>query len=295
MVIDGYPFTSNYFDRDGLRLHYLDEGSGAPVVMLHGNPSWSFYYRNLAQELAKDHRVIVPDHIGCGLSDKPDDDRYAYTLQSRVDDLTALLEHLGIERDITLVVHDWGGMIGMSWAVEHIPQVKRLVVLNTGAFPLPNGKKLPLGLAICRDSPLSSLLVRGFNAFAVAASYVGCKRNPLSPKLRAAYTSPYDSWENRIATQRFVQDIPLHAGDRAWKRVNRTADNLHKLASLPMLICWGMLDFVFDEKFLAEWEKRFPAAEVHRFADCGHYILEDAANEIIPQVRDFLSRHPLAD
>src|SRR3954447_4449252 len=105
-------------DRGGLRLHYLDEGEGEPVVMVHGNPTWSFYYRRLVEALSPSHRVIVPDHIGCGLSDKPDDARYQYTLESRVDDLEGLLDHLGIKGDVTLVVHDWGGMIGFTYAAR---------------------------------------------------------------------------------------------------------------------------------------------------------------------------------
>src|SRR5205823_3246531 len=111
-----------------------------PVVMLHGNPTWSFYYRNLVLSLRDSYRTIVPDHIGCGLSDKPDDSRYRYTLESRVTDLEALLEHLGVTCDITLVVHDWGGMIGLAYAVRHPERIRRLVILNTGAFHLPRTK-----------------------------------------------------------------------------------------------------------------------------------------------------------
>src|SRR5512137_1165151 len=120
-----YPFAGHYLDLDGLRLHYLDEGSGEPVVMLHGNPTWSFYYRNLVLALRDKYRCIVPDHIGCGMSDKPGDDRYDYTLQSRVDDLEALLDSLGVTNGITLVVHDWGGMIGMAYATRHPERIKR--------------------------------------------------------------------------------------------------------------------------------------------------------------------------
>ena len=194
-----YPFNGKCLDIGGLGYHYLDEGAGAPVVMVHGNPSWSFYYRNLVLALRDRYRCIVPDHIGCGLSDKPGDDRYEYTLSRRVDDLELLLETLGITENITLVVHDWGGMIGMAYAVRHPERIARLVILNTGAFHLPKTKPWPLGLRICRDTVLGTLLVRGFNAFSVGASYVGCKRNPMSPELRALYQLPYNSWQSRIA------------------------------------------------------------------------------------------------
>lgn len=285
-----YPFTGKRLDLDNLSYHYLDEGSGEPVVMVHGNPSWSFYYRNLVLALRERYRCIVPDHIGCGLSDKPGDDRYDYTLPRRVDDLEQLLEHLGIRENITLVVHDWGGMIGMAYAVRHPERIKRLVILNTGAFHLPKAKIFPPALDICRNTRLGTLLVRGGNAFSVGASIVGCKRNPMSKELRQLYQLPYDSWQNRIATLRFVQDIPLEPGDRNYDLISQISDNIGRFASLPMLICWGELDFVFDRHFLAEWRQRFPNAEVHSFPDCGHYILEDARDEVVPLIAGFLER-----
>ena len=285
-----YPFKSNYLDLNGLQYHYLDEGQGPTVVMLHGNPSWSFYYRNLVKELSNRFRCIVPDHIGCGLSDKPGDDRYDYTLPQRVDDLEQLLDSLNLPEKMTLVVHDWGGMIGMAWAVRHPERIERLVVLNTGAFPLPKAKPFPLGLRICRDTWLGTLLVRGFNAFSRGAAWVGCKENPMSTELRALYELPYDSWQNRIATLRFVQDIPLQPGDRNYDLICEVADKINQFQSVPMLICWGELDFVFDHHFLAEWQARFPKAELHRFPQAGHYILEDRKDAVIPLISEFMDR-----
>lgn len=285
-----YPFTGHTLDLDGLSYHYLDEGKGEPVVMVHGNPSWSFYYRNLVLALRDRYQCIVPDHIGCGLSDKPGDDRYDYTLSRRVDDLDRLLDHLEITSNVTLVVHDWGGMIGMAYASRHPERIKRLVILNTGAFHLPKEKPLPLGLRICRDTALGTLLVRGFNAFSVGASIVGCKANPMPGELQQAYRAPYDSWANRIATLRFVQDIPLSPGDRGYDLVSAVATGLDRFRSLPMAIFWGELDFVFDRHFLNEWLKRFPEAELHRYPDAGHYILEDKKEEIIPLIAEFLAK-----
>jgi haloalkane dehalogenase len=285
-----YPFKGKRLNIDGLGYHYLDEGAGAPVVMLHGNPSWSFYYRNLVLALRDRYRCIVPDHIGCGLSDKPGDDQYEYTLSRRVDDLELLLDTLGVTKNITLVVHDWGGMIGMAYAIRHPKRIARLVILNTGAFHLPKAKPFPLGLRICRDTVLGTLLIRGFNAFSVGASHVGCKRNPMSPELRSLYQLPYNSWQNRIATLRFVQDIPLSPGDRGYDLVSAVSDGICQFSSLPMLICWGELDFVFDRHFLAEWQQRFPTAELHSYPDCGHYILEDAKEEIVTLISRFLDR-----
>lgn len=285
-----YPFKSNYLDLDGLKYHYLDEGNGPAVVMLHGNPSWSFYYRNLVVELSGRYRCIVPDHIGCGLSDKPRDERYDYTLPQRVDDLERLLDSLELQEPVTLVVHDWGGMIGMAYAVRHPERISRLVILNTGAFPLPKSKPFPLALRLCRDSLLGAFLVLAFNAFSRGAAWVGCKEHPLSAELRALYQLPYDSWQNRIATLRFVQDIPLVKGDRNFELICQVADGIKQFADRPMLICWGEQDFVFDRHFLAEWQARFPQAELHRFPKAGHYILEDRKDAVVPLIAQFLDR-----
>jgi pimeloyl-ACP methyl ester carboxylesterase len=293
MVSDLYPFESHFLDLDGVRLHYLDEGSGDPVVMVHGNPTWSFYYRNLISGLRGSYRTIVPDHVGCGLSDKPDASRYPYSLDRRARDLESLLDHLGLFENITLVVHDWGGMIGMLFASRHPERIKRLVVLNTGAFHLPKAKRFPPSLALVRNTPLGPLLVRGLNAFSLGAARA-CVRRPMSPEVRRGYLAPYDSWANRVAVLKFVQTIPLKPGDAGYDLVTEVENGLDQFRHLPVLICWGMHDFVFDRHFLAEWERHFPEAEVHRFGDAGHYVLEDAGDAILPLVQGFLAAHPLA-
>lgn len=288
-----YPFKSNFLKQGQFKYHYLDEGKGEPVVMLHGNPSWSFYYRNLATELRRGYRVIVPDHMGCGLSDKPTDSLYSFTLKQRVDDLEALLDHLKIKSKITLVLHDWGGMIGMAFATRYPERIARLVFLNTAAFHLPKSKSFPAVLRICRDTEFGAFLVQGFNIFARGAAFVGCKRKRMNPELREAYCSPYDNWQHRVATLRFVQDIPLEPGDYSYDLVTEVQDSLQMFAKLPVCICWGEKDFVFDRQFLEEWRQRFPDAEVHSFPDCGHYILEDAKEEVIPIISKFLADNPL--
>jgi cis-3-alkyl-4-acyloxetan-2-one decarboxylase len=288
VVAELYPFTGHTTELHGHRLHYLDEGTGPPVVMVHGNPTWSFYYRDLVRALRKDRRCIVPDHIGCGRSAKPSLDAYPYTLERRVADLEELLDGLGIRENITLVVHDWGGMIGFAYAVRHPERIARIVVLNTAAFLLPAGKPLPWSLRLIRNTPFGPLLVRGLNAFSRGAARYCCTRRPMSAEVREGYLEPYGSWADRVAVLRFVQDIPLKPGDPSYALVRETQDHLDRLADKPMLVCWGMRDFVFDAQFLAEWERRFPKAEVHRFADAGHYVLEDAAEDVVPLVRRFV-------
>jgi pimeloyl-ACP methyl ester carboxylesterase len=281
------------YDRDGLRLHYIDEGEGQPIVMLHGNPTWSFYYRHLIEDLRDSYRVIVPDHIGCGLSDKPDDTRYHYRLADRVDDLERLLDHLGLDRELTLVMHDWGGIIGMTFAARHPERIARLVVCNTMAFHKPAGKSFPWTLSLFRDTALGSLMARGLNLFVRGTARIGCKHRHLDRAVRDAYAAPYDSWANRIAIHRFVQDIPLRPGDPSFELISRVQDRLSLLEPVPMMIAWGMKDFVFDLPILDEWTRRFPAAEVHRCARAGHLVLEDEREAVTGLVRTFLTAHPV--
>jgi pimeloyl-ACP methyl ester carboxylesterase len=280
-------------DRAGLRLHFLDEGSGEPVVLLHGNPTWSFLYRHLIEALSDSHRVIVPDQIGCGRSDKPDDSRYDYTLASRVDDLELVLDRLGLDRELTLVLHDWGGIIGMTYAARHPERIARLVVANTAAFHKPAGKSFPWVLSLCRDRALGGWLVRGLNLFVRGTTWIGCQERRLSRAERNAYAAAYDSWAHRIAIHRFVQDIPLRPGDRSYELISWVQDRLGLLNAIPMLILWGMRDFVFDAPVLDEWVRRFPAAEVHRFPRAGHLVFEDQRDAINGLVRSFLAAHPL--
>ncbi|KGM53500.1 alpha/beta hydrolase [Lysobacter arseniciresistens ZS79] len=295
-----YPFTPHRFEaRPGIAMSYLDEGprAGEVVVMVHGNPSWSFYWRHLVLGLRDRYRCIVPDHVGMGLSDKPDDaagasPRYDYTLQSRVDDLGALLDHLGISGPVTLAVHDWGGMIGFGWALPHMPQVKRLVILNTAAFPLPAAKPMPWQLSLGRDSKVGGFLIRAFNLFARGAAWLGTERR-LSADVRRGYIAPYNGWRNAISTLRFMQDIPLREGDRAWSLLQAVGDALPRYADRPVFIGWGLKDFVFDRHFLDGFRRALPGAEVHAFEDANHYVLEDRHEELVPAIRRFIDRHPL--
>lgn len=285
-----YPYKSNYMDLNGLKYHYLDEGTGNPVIMLHGNPTWSFYYRSLINKLSPDYRIIVPDHIGCGLSDKPNPKRYDYRLKSRVDDLEALSKHLNLKRKISLVVHDWGGMIGMAFALKHRKIIDRLVIMNTAAFLPPGNKNLPLSLWVVRNiNPLAAVTVLGFNLFSLGALFLASHKG-LSSEVKAGLTAPYNSWKNRVATLKFVQDIPLGPKDPSYQLVKDVDDNLHKMKDIPMLICWGNRDFVFDNDYLEQWRRRFPQAIVHTFANAGHYVLEDETDRIGALVGDFFNK-----
>ena len=295
-----YPFATQRIEvRPGIAMSCLDEGprDGEVVVMLHGNPSWSYYWRHLVLGLRDRYRCIVPDHVGMGLSDKPDDapgsmPNYDYTLQSRIDDLDTLLERLGITGPLTLAVHDWGGMIGFGWALPRMQRVRRLVVLNTAAFPLPSAKPMPWQLSLGRDSRLGGWLIRRFNLFARGAAWLGTERR-LPAAVRKAYIAPYRGWDDAISTLRFMQDIPLREGDRAWPLVAESGHRLHEYADRPAFIGWGLRDFVFDRHFLDGFRRALPGAEVHAFEDAGHYVLEDRHEVLVPAIRAFLDTHPL--
>jgi haloalkane dehalogenase len=303
-----YPFTPKRLEvRPGVAMSYLDEGprDGEVVVMVHGNPSWSYYWRHLVLGLRDRYRCIVPDHVGMGLSDKPDDGggtrppatparragEYDYTLASRVEDLTTLLDRLGIIGPVTLAVHDWGGMIGFGWALSHMPQVERLVILNTAAFPLPAAKPMPWRLSLGRDSTLGAWAIRRFNLFARGASRFGVSR-PMPRAVRDAYDAPYHGWTNAISTIRFMQDIPLREGDRAWPLLEQVGRRLPEFADRPAFIGWGLRDFVFDRHFLEGFRRALPRAEVHAFEDANHYVLEDKHEVLVPAIRRFLEAHP---
>jgi haloalkane dehalogenase len=286
-----YPFTGTWREVNGFRMHVLDEGRGDTVLMLHGNPTWSFFYRNLVLGLRGSHRVIAPDHIGCGLSDKPDEQSYDYTLGRRVDDLATLIDQLDVRGRMTLIVHDWGGMIGMAYAAKYPGKIHRLVLLNTAAFHLPKGKRLPRSLWLCRETVLGELIIRDTGLFtSLLARWAVCR--PMAQRAREAYLWPYRLPEDRTGLLRFVQDIPLRPGDPSYALVSEVQAQLPRFNQLPALILWGEKDFVFDLHFLREWQRLLPAAEVHRFPNAGHYVLEDAGAEILPLIEDFFARRP---
>jgi cis-3-alkyl-4-acyloxetan-2-one decarboxylase len=279
-----YPFESRWFAAPAGRIHYLDEGpkDALPLLMLHGNPTWSFYFRRLVRAFSGSYRCIVPDHLGCGLSDKPR--AWRYDLEGHVENLERLVLDLDLSR-ITLVLHDWGGPIGLGFARRHPERIARLVVSNTAAFP----GKAPLRLRVCRAPGVGPFLVRRLNAFAGLAPRLAVAR-PLSPAAKRGLLHPYRSAADRVAIARFVQDIPLSPRHPSWKELAAIESFLPRLRDLPTCIVWGERDFVFTPRFREEWEKRFPEAEVHRLKDAGHWLLEDAPVEVEGLLRRFLDR-----
>jgi len=285
---DIYPYAPHFFNNNGNDMHYIDEGEGQPIIMVHGNPTWSFYFRRLVDKFSSKYRTIVPDHIGCGFSDKPGSERYNYILKNRVDDFTRFIEHFQFKEKIILVVHDWGGMIGLAWAIKNLDKIEKIIITNTSGFLLPHTKKFPLRLALIKYvAPFAIPAILGINLFSVGALYIAAKKK-LTKQIKKGLTAPYNSWKNRIATLKFVQDIPLNENDISYAIVKEVDDNIHKIKSLPILFLWGVQDFVFDINFLNKWKQRIPDAEYHIFKNSGHYIFEDKPLETLRLIKKFL-------
>ncbi len=281
-----YPFASHELRINGLRYHYLDEGQGEPLLLVHGNPTWSFHWRNVVLALRDRYRLIVPDHIGCGLSDKPQD--YGYRLEQHIANLRTLIATLNLQ-NITLLAQDWGGAIGLGAAVADSQRFKQFVLFNTGAF---HGERMPWRIRACRIPLLGKLAVQGANGFVEAALRMAYT-NPawMTNAVRAGYLAPYDNWRNRVATHRFVLDIPMRPSHPSYGTLSKIQLGLHGLKPRPVMLLWGMCDWCFTPKFLERFIKVFPYANVHRFVDAGHWVVEDAAQEILPLLENFLATH----
>lgn len=280
-----YPFSPNFFETEGGRIHYVDTGSGerGNVILLHGNPSWSFLWRDLIKELSSQgFRCIAPDHLGMGLSDKPQ--KFLH-LADRIAHIEALLAHLGIEK-FSLCVHDWGGAIGSGVATRNPQKVEKLVITNTAAFRSLN---IPKRIALCKIPGFGPFIVKAFNAFAWPATFMSV-RNKLPAVVKNGFLFPYRTFRSRTAVANFVRDIPLSAKHPTYATLSEIENNLTKLSEKPMLIAWGGLDFCFDDTFFNGWKQRFPKAETIYCTDAGHYLLEDAGPRLIPAITEFLGK-----
>ena len=274
-----YPFAGQHSTTPSGQLHYVDEGTGPAVVMLHGNPTWSFFYRDLILGLRDSFRCLAVDHLGCGFSDKPQ--RADYTLAGHIDRTVAWVESLDLE-DFHLVVHDWGGAIGMGLASRLPDKVRSISILNTAAFPFP---KIPARIAVCRIPLLGRILVRGANGFVRAALRMTTVE-PLSEAAAEGFALPYGNWHDRVAVHAFVKDIPMRRGHRSWSTLSAIAQSLPQWRQRPVQIIWGMQDWCFHTGILARWQEILPEAAVHRFDNAGHYLFEDAGEQILPLIRD---------
>jgi len=281
-----YPFESHFLDVSGGSLHYVDEGprDGGPILFLHGNPTWSFLWRNLVREFRGSHRCIALDHIGCGLSAKPAD--WRYTLTAHAENVLALVEHLDLER-VTLVVHDWGGAIGLSTVSRASGRFARLMVLNTAAFP----GAMPLRIRACRAPIVGPFLVEQLNAFAgLLPRYGVADPTRLSATAREGYAYPYRTPSDRRAIRRFVEDIPTSSAHPSWSELAAASQAVARFVAKPASIVWGQRDWCFTPRFRAQWQSRLPDARVVPIERAGHLVTEEAPTEVAAELRALLAR-----
>jgi len=265
-------------------LHYVDEGAGRPLLMVHGNPTWSFYWRRLIERFRTAYRVVAVDHMGCGLSDKPQEHSH-YSLSHHIVNLVALIDRLDL-RETTLVAHDWGGAIGLGAALARPDRFRAFVLFNTGAFPPPF---IPWRIRVCRIPVFGTWCIRRLNLFARAALWMAvAKRERMTRDERAGLLAPYDSWAHRVAIDRFVQDIPPTPRHPTWGILEELERELAELSERPCQLMWGMRDWCFRPICLARMLQIFPHAEVHRLEDASHYVVEDAHEQILPKMARFL-------
>lgn len=282
----------------GFSYHYIDEGpldsegkkiEGDPstptLLLVHGNPTWSFMWRDLIKAFRTKYRVISIDHIGCGLSEKPSEKDYPYTMDRRISDLSTFVQKLNLQ-PVVLVAHDWGGLIGLGAAERTPKRFSKLVLMNTAAFV---SDYCPLRIRLCRIPLLNRLLLQAFNIFpAAAARMASSQRGGLAPEVRAGMMAPYNSWANRVGVFQFVQDIPMSEKHRSRKRLETIEKELTLFRDTPVALIWGMQDWCFGPDYIKKFLQYYPTAFVHRIERAGHYLLEDTPDEVIETIQRFL-------
>ncbi|GAA5504818.1 alpha/beta fold hydrolase [Novipirellula caenicola] len=288
---DLLPYQSGELTIGSHTLRFLDEGAGEQTLLcVHGNPTWSFYWRSIVQRFSPTHRVVAVDHLGCGRSDKPrrgrnpEKGQFPYRLADHRDNLVHLIDALDLKR-VTLIAHDWGGAIGLSSMIKRRDRLERIVLLNTAAFPPPY---VPWRIAACRIPLLGTAAVRGLNAFAGAAITMAMSRNALSKDAARGLLAPYNSWSNRVANDAFVRDIPLTSNHPTMATLRQLESDLPSLASVPSLLVWGMKDWCFRPECLRRFQQVWPNANAVEIPDAGHYVIEDANEEVIAAIEQFL-------
>jgi haloalkane dehalogenase len=275
-----YPFQPHYIELDAGRMHYVDEGQGEPVVMVHGTPTWSFLYRHQIKALSTTYRVIAPDHIGFGLSDKPV--KWSYLPRDHASNLTTLIQHLGL-KNITLVVHDLGGPIGLSYAIEHPKNVKRLVIMNTFMWSLAGDRQFELPGKLF-NNPIGRFAYKNlnFSPRVMVRSAWGDKKK-LTKHIHRHYIQALPSTADRHGTWIFVQEL---IGSSSWYQ--SLWDRRERIRDKPALILWGMQDIAFKQKELDRWKSLFPHAQVACLESAGHFLQDEEGPQVSQLIKEFL-------
>lgn len=276
-----YPFTSRTFTHAHGRMHFVDEGAGPVILFVHGTPEWSFGFRHLIKAFRDTHRCIAMDHLGFGLSDKPMD--ADYTVAAHAVRLQDFIDHLSL-KDITLVVTDFGGGIGLQHALEHQANVKRIVLYNTWMWDLMPDKRFSKPSSVMNSWLGRMLYLRfGFSVNVMMPSAYGDK-SKLTRVIHAHFKQALPDAVSRMATFACVQEI-TNAGaywNAQWAKVER-------LRNIPTLLCWGVKDRFFPPDLLERWKTALPYASVVTFPEAGHFVHEEVADGLATTMRRFLN------
>jgi pimeloyl-ACP methyl ester carboxylesterase len=284
-----FPFAPQYLNLEHLQMHYVDVGEGEPIVLLHGDPTWGYLYRHFIPPLARRARCIVPDHMGMGKSGVPAAP-YPYRLRHHIANLETLLLALHLQH-ITFVLHDWGGPVGLGFAIRHPTLVKRLILMNTWAFaPWPGGP-LPRLVELIR-SARGEAFVLGKNGY-VKPALLGTTAHPehLTPAVLDAYLAPFPTPASRQALLCWSRDIPITADDPSYTDMQRIEAGLGQFRNLPVLLVWGMQDSVLPPAVLRLWQQVYPQATTHELEDASHFVPEDAPERVIHHIERFLETY----
>jgi cis-3-alkyl-4-acyloxetan-2-one decarboxylase len=290
-TFDGtFPFTPHYFDNNGFQMHFVDEGSGEPIVLVHGDPTWGYLYRNFIHALARHQRCIVPDHMGMGKSGVPQEP-YPYRLEHHIANFENLLLHLDLH-DITLVLHDWGGPVGLGFATRHPERVKRLVLMNTWAFaPWPGGS-FPRLLEMIRSARGEKFVLEKNGYLEPALLGTTFHIENLTQEVMDAYRAPFPTPASRLALLCWSRDIPVSEADPSYAEMKRIERGLPQFINTPTLLVWGMRDPVLSEPVLRTWQSIYPRAITYEIEDASHFLQEDAPARIVNCIEEFLAANP---
>lgn len=292
-TFDGtWPYEPKYFETEAGRMHYVDEGprDGRPVVLVHGNPTWGYLYRHFISPLADaGYRVVVPDHLGFGRSDKPDDARL-YEVPLHSERLIALLDSLGLE-DATVVGQDWGGPIGLSWPANRPDKVRSLYIMNTFAHRPPPGTKVPSILRFIRAPVVGEILIKARHAFVKKLLFQAIRRDRRNDTSRAAYLAPHPTYASRTGILVFPRQIPDSPTGPVSDFLDEVHTGLMAFRERPVAFAWGTKDPVFPPGVYKRlWQPDFPDAPILWIDKAGHFLQEDAPELIVPNLLEFLQR-----
>lgn len=270
-----YPFKSHFYHTEQGKMHYVDEGKGDPIVFIHGNPSWSFQFRNVIKKLSKTNRCIAPDMIGFGLSDKPRD--FSYLPKDHARMIDDFLESLDIN-NITIVVGDWGGPIGLSYAINHPERIRNLVITNTWLWSVKNDWYYQ-AFSKFVGGPIGKMLINSRNFFARDIVKMASGKKP-SKEVHKHYLKPLEKKKERKGSWVFPGQVV-----GSWKWLDSLWEKREVLKEKKTIFVWGMKDIAFREKELKRWMETFPEANVKRFEKVGHFVAEENPEGLIREMR----------